>query len=63
MPLDLNTLMPWFQLGVLVANRHYEATSTPITKEEAEAELQKEYRENVGDIAGWFASKGLPAPK
>jgi len=55
-------LWPWIQLGIEIANRHFERTSTPITKEEAEVTARAEYEANKSDIAAWFVSKGLTPP-
>jgi len=59
---DFNSLFPWIQLGIEIANRYFTEHGELITKEKAETISRNEYAENSTDIAAWFTSKGLPPP-
>jgi len=63
MPSAFETFWPWIQVGIEIANRHYEESTAPITKEEAEAEARAAYEENKTRIAAEFRAKGLEPPE
>lgn len=55
-------LLPFILLGVKIANRHFDETSTPITVEEATETARTEYEANKAEIAAEFRAKGLEPP-